>query len=283
MTNDTFLSDVVREMSTGYHDIGATSKAKIRPLHVKESMLILEKLGDKYDFMGYGGASDKEMNLTNDANQSWRPDAVFYRCNGINLDGAAKGAAIDYKGPFSNIIQNIDNYFKMFLSEASIVRPMDYLFAPFVMIPETAPYFSKDGVVMKLEKPAKPMIDKLRSLAETENAMDNAADLVGLCVYRLDDFDYDKIFTKEDYEKALLNYKGKISYAEVAGVKTTGRFIFNDPNLFAEKYAKMITEKFSGTSKEDSFARLFLETSVTDQVEYLRAHGKLPFVPSYIA
>ena len=280
MTNQEFLCDVVPKMNEGYRR-GATGPTKLKPLHEAMNQAIALKLGSDYTAQGYGVGEGVECTVKTPNGGHWKPDLFVRRSSMPKTSSLTNGGTVDYKIPFSNVNQNIINYIGTFRSSASLVRPHGTLFGGFIMVNEQVPYFDKKGVVVKIETPAIKIVKELQSYAKTHNALDGAPDVIGLAVYRLTDFDYSKIFTKDEYIEALSDYNGKVEFVSIEGIKSEGNFLFNDFNGFIDKYVELVNKKFSGTSKEDSYANLFLRTPVEDQKRYLIEHNLLMDVKSY--
>ena len=267
-------------MNEGYRQ-GATGQTKLRPLHEAMNQAIAVKLGSNYTAQGFGVGDGVECTVKTPNGGHWKPDLFVRRSSMPKTSTLTNGAVIDYKIPFSNVNQNIMNYISAFRSEASLVRPHGTLFGGLIMVNEQIPYFCKDGVIDKIETPGVKIVKELQSHAKTNAALDGAPDLIGLCVYRLADFDYSKIFTKDEYTEALANYDGKIEFAPIEGIKSDGKFIFNDFIGFIDRYTELVSIRFSGTSKEDSYANLFLRTPLEDQKRYLIEHNLLMDVKPY--
>ena len=89
----------------------------------------------------------------------------------------------------------------------------------------------------------------------------------------------DDVYDKEDYGEMLKEFSDPVVYATSKNIATSGKFIFNDPNLFAQTYANMIRKEFGGTGKEKTFVELFLETPLDEQEKYLISQGKIVEVP----
>ena len=199
-----FLNDVVPGMNKGYRK-GATGKAKIYPLHVKLNGAIRKTLGKNFSTLGYGGDKEAECTIRSQSGH-WKPDGFFGLKSQVNK-GVLKGGTIDYKAPYSNIMQNIGNTISALRSEAAVVRPAGNLFTGFIMVPETAPYFSSDGTIKYFENPARKFAKDLDNFANSDSSLDGSPDLIGFCAYRLPDLDTSKLKTKEEYTEALSNYK----------------------------------------------------------------------------
>lgn len=281
MTNKEILNNIVLGMNKGYY-CGERTRNKIEPLHSTMNNLILENLGNGYEGHGYGMVDQSEYTLRTDTNSKWRPDGFFHReVSDISLT-QPKGGALDYKAPYSNFWQNNQNAIKALSGEATKVRPYGNIFGAFIMVQDRAPYFDKEGKFVKLENFSKNVVSEWEKWALTNNSIDGAPDIVGVCIYHLNGFDYSKVFDKEDYANELNEFNGTVDFVEVEGVTSTDRFVFNNPNLFAENFSKMLKNRFGGTEKSKSFFELFLETPISEQEKYLVEHGKLSYVPSYI-
>lgn len=281
MGNREILNDIVLRMNKGYHD-GERTKGKVEPLHSAMNGLILGHLGDGYEGHGYGMADQSEYTLRTSTNSKWRPDGFFHReVSDISLT-QPKGGAVDYKAPYSNFWQNNQNAIKTLSGEATKVRPYGNIFGAFIMAQDQIPYFDKGGKFIKLENCSKNVVSEWRKWAMTDNSIDGAPDIVGVCIYHLNGFDYSKVFDKEDYADELDRFNGSVDFVDIEGVTQTDRFILNNPRLFAENFSKMLRNRFGGTMKKKSFFELFLETPIAEQERYLIEHGKLSYVPSSI-
>lgn len=274
-----FLTDVVRRMNCGYRE-SARGRAKTYPLHSEMNRKILENLGGDFDGRGDGMLEESEHTIVTECG-SWKPDGFFHSQVG-NFDLIKpKGGTVDYKAPYSNINQNILNMSRILKGEASTIRPYGYEFSAFVITPDKVPYFDENGVVTKIEDVGKKLVDEMFQYSKLRSSLDCAPDLIGMCVYKMTDFDYKSIFTKGDYAKAVSEYDGPIEYVYYPGIESNDRFIYNDPDKYASVYSNMIRSEFSGTSKRKTFAELFQETPYEEQEKYLVEHGKLTFIPAY--
>lgn len=281
MVNKELLNEIVIGMNKGYFE-SSRGKEKVYPMHSHINKLISSTLGKNYDGHGYGLMNENEFVLTTNSNVKWKPDGFFHlEVPDISLV-IPKGLAIDYKAPFSNILQNDQNFLKALSGEATRTRPYGNLFAAFIMVPETAPYFTKEGKLDHMEKCAESVVSEWKKWALSDNSIDGSPDLVGVCVYRLKGFDYSNIFDREDFINLLKDFNGVVEFAETKSGITTDRFIYNDIVLFAKNAAKMLVNKFGGTKKDKTFADLFLETPISEQEKYLVEHGKLTYVPSFV-
>lgn len=274
-----FLTDVVRRMNCGYRE-SVSGTAKTYPLHSEMNRKILANLGDDFDGRGNGMVEEREHTIVTECG-SWKSDGFFHPHVGDFDLTKPKGGAVDYKAPYSNINQNVYNTSRILKGEASTIRPFGYEFSAFVVVPDKVPYFNDDETVTKIENIGKKVVDEMLQYSSLTSSLDCAPDLIGVCVYKMTDFNYDDIFTKDDYAKAISEYDGPIEYVYYPGIESNGRFIYNDPDKFASVYAEMIKSKFSRTSKGKTFVELFQETSYEEQEKYLIEHGKLTFIPAY--
>ncbi len=274
-----FLTDVVRRMNCGYRE-SARGRAKTYPLHSEMNIKILENLGGDFDARGDGMPEENEHAIMTECG-SWKPDGFFYpQVDNFDLI-KPKGGAVDYKAPYSNIAQNVLNMSRILKGEASTIRPYGYTFSAFLLIPDRVPYFDDNNVLIRIEEIGRKLAGEMLQYSKLSNSLDCSPDLIGMCVYKMTDFNYNTIFTKDDYANALSEYDGPIEYVYYPEIKSEGRFIYNNPNEYAFIYANMIKSKFSGTSKRKSFAELFQETPYEEQEKYLISQGKITFIPTY--
>lgn len=272
MFNKNFLNAVVPGMNKGYRK-GVTGKAKIYPLHNEINRGIRNGLGDKFFTYGYGGDNEAECTIRSQSGH-WKPDGFFGQKRQVN-NGILNGGTIDYKAPYSNIIQNIGNVIGAFRSDAAVVRPEGNLFAGFIMVPEVAPYFTSDGKVRNLEHPVKKFAKELKNYANSDSSYDASPDLIGFVAYRMPGLDFSTIKTKRDYIKAITNYKGDIEFVNVEGVESDDKFIINDPETFVNKYVGMISSRYTENECESEYMKLFSQTPIEEQIKYLVAQGVL--------
>ena len=272
MFKKNFLNSVVPGMNRGYQK-SATGRAKIYPLHAEVNKAIRKRLGRNFSTFGYGGDNEVECTIKSQSGH-WKPDGFFGLKSQVSK-GILRGGTIDYKAPYSNVYQNIGNVISALRSEAAVVRPAGNLFTGFVMVPETVPYFNSDGTVRNLESPARKFAKDLNAFANSDSSFDGSPDLIGFCAYRLPGLDLSKIKTKDEYTKALAEYNGRIEYVNLEGIKSNGKFIFNNPDEFVKRYSEMVSEHFSENASVEEYMKLFSQTPIEDQIKYLMQQGKL--------
>lgn len=276
MTNQQFLKNVARPMILGYSE-SPTGTDKILPLHGTLGNSIEKILGPQYKYYGLGSKGNDGEKIIKEGRLSYTADCTFE-----NSETNTKRGIIECKAPFSSVKKNFsNNILHPAHSIAQIVRTKGYQFAFFIMLPNKTPLFTKEGILIKFEETGEHVFKKLKEISEADLSKDGSVDLICLCHYSLDSFDYEAVKTKEDYENMLRCYRGPISFKKINDAKSTKRLFFNDPSGFMQQFASLIKSGKKITT-ESQLVSLFLELPREVQVKFLEEQGKLPKIPSYV-
>lgn len=229
--NESFLSTLTQAFRV-YLKTGARSNEKLKILHAKIASDIADKLGNEFEVKSYGVGDEKEQKLAGRYYDKAVDIAVLK--NGVEQAGVA------VKFVMSNYAQNANNYFENMLGETANLRSKGLLYFQIFIVPESMPYFEKDGSIGKTEELKSHHLHKYLKLSQDNvERFFHTPNKTLLVVVKLPDFSLAR--NKEDYKK--LCSSGDLSYSQTFSSEfenddnadLASSVIFNDYERFLGK------------------------------------------------
>lgn len=229
--NENFLATLTMAFET-YLQTSARSNEKLKILHAKIATDLTQKLGNEFEVKSYGVGDGKEESLVG----RYYDKAVDISV----LQNGAGRAGVAVKFVMSNYAQNANNYFEGMLGETANLRSNGLPYFQILIVPESMPYFEKDGSIGKIEELKAHHLHKYLKLFEdnVENFF-HTPNKTLLVVVKLPEFSHAR--DKDEY-KALcsgeaLQYsqKFKAEFENKNSANFEGSVIFNDYERFLNK------------------------------------------------
>lgn len=229
--NENFLATLTMAFET-YLQTSARSNEKLKILHAKIATDLTQKLGNEFEVKSYGVGDGKEESFVGRYYDKAVDISVLQ--NGVGRAGVA------VKFVMSNYAQNANNYFEGMLGETANLRSNGLPYFQILIVPESMPYFKKDGSIDKIEELKAHHLHKYLKLFEdnVENFF-HTPNKTLLVVVKLPEFSHAR--DKDEY-KALcsgetLQYsqKFKAEFENKNSARFEGSVIFNDYERFLNK------------------------------------------------
>ncbi len=229
--NESFLATLTRAFEI-YLQTSARSNEKLKILHAKIATDLTQKLGGKFEVKSYGVGDGKEESLAGRYYDKKVDIAV--------LQNGAGRAGVAVKFVMSNYAQNANNYFENMLGETANLRSNGLPYFQILIVPESMPYFEKDGSIGKIEELKAHHLHKYLKLSQdnVENFF-HTPNKTLLVVVKLPEFSHAQ--DKDEY-KALcsgqaLQYsqKFKAEFSNGSLIDFERSVIFNDYERFLDK------------------------------------------------
>ena len=190
-------------------------------------MIWRKKLGREFSIHAYGVGDGKEEKLKGRYYEKAVDIAVFKE--GIECAGVA------VKFVMSNYAQNANNYFEGMLGETANLRSKGLPYFQILIVPETMPYFEKDGSIGKIEELKTHHLHKYLKLSQDNvDRFFHAPNKTLLVLIQLPEFS--TAHDKGEYK--ILCAKGNLQYSQKfkQNVQDFGEsVIFNDYEKFLDK------------------------------------------------
>lgn len=229
--NESFLATLTTAFEI-YLQTSARSNEKLKILHSKIASDLTQKLGNEFEVKSYGVGDGKEESLAGRYYDKAVDIAVLQ--NGAGCAGMA------VKFVMSNYAQNANNYFENMLGETANLRSKGLPYFQILIVPESMPYFEKDGSIGKIEELKAHHLHKYLKLSQdnVENFF-HTPNKTLLVVVKLPKFSHAQ--DKDEY-KALcsgqaLQYsqKFKAEFSNGGLIDFERSVIFNDYERFLDK------------------------------------------------
>lgn len=229
--NESFLATLTRAFEI-YLQTSARSNEKLKILHSKIATDLTQKLGNEFEVKSYGVGDGKEKSLVGRYYDKKVDISVLQ--NGAGRTGVA------VKFVMSNYAQNANNYFENMLGETANLRSNRLPYFQILIVPESMPYFEKDGSIGKIEELKAHHLHKYLKLSQdnVENFF-HTPNKTLLVAVKLPEFSHAR--DKDDY-KALcsgeaLQYsqKFKTEFSNGSLIDFERSVIFNDYERFLDK------------------------------------------------
>lgn len=224
--NESFLSTLTRAFEI-YLQTSARSNEKLKILHAQIANDLARKLGGEFSLHAYGVGDGKEEKLKGRYYEKVVDIAIFK--NGVECAGVA------VKFVMSNYAQNANNYFEGMLGETANLRSKGLPYFQILIIPETMPYFEKDGSIGKIEELKAHHLHKYLKLSQDNvDRFFHAPNKTLLLVVKLPKFSTAR--NKSEY-KALCAHKN-LQYSQIFNQNAQDfgeSVIFNDYEKFLDK------------------------------------------------
>ena len=227
MDNQEFLKVISNSFST-FLETGSRSNEKLKILHGAIACDLRQRLGARYEINSLGIGDGKEGNIEGRYIDKKVDITIFH-------DGEVV-AGIGVKFVMQNYSQNSNNYFENMLGETANIRCRNVPYFQIFIIPDTMPYYKKNGDFQKWEYFTQHNAFKYLKLSE-----DNAEVSVYtptktlLFVISLPQIQTDPM-NREDYNDYYRNMK---TVPVKLSTNSFGRFkravVFNDYEDFADK------------------------------------------------
>ena len=210
-----------------YLQTSARSNEKLKILHSKIANDLAQKFGSEFNICAYGVGEGKEEKLKGRYYEKAVDIAVFK--NGVECAGVA------VKFVMINYAQNANNYFEGMLGETANLRSKGLPYFQILIIPETMPYFEKDGSIGKIEELKAHHLHKYLKLSQDNvDRFFHAPNKTLLLVVKLPKFSTAR--NKSEY-KALCAHKN-LQYSQIFNQNAQDfgiGVIFNDYENFLDK------------------------------------------------
>lgn len=229
--NESFLATLTRAFEI-YLQTSARSNEKLKILHAKIASDLTQKLGNEFEVKSYGLGDGKEESLAGRYYDKAVDIAV--------LQNGAGCAGVAVKFVMSNYAQNANNYFENMLGETANLRSNGLPYFQILIVPESMPYFEKDGSIGKIEELTDHHLEKYLNLSQDDvGRFFHIPNNTLLVVVKLPKFSHAQ--DKDEY-KALcsgqaLQYsqKFKAKFENKNSANFEGSVIFNDYERFLNK------------------------------------------------
>lgn len=224
--NESFLAILTRAFNV-YLQTSARSNEKLKILHSKIANDLTQKIGGEFSIHAYGIGDGKEETLKGRYYEKAVDIAVFK--DGVEYAGVA------VKFVMSNYAQNANNYFEGMLGETANLRSNGLPYFQILIVPETMPYFEKDGSIGKIEELKTHHLDKYLNLSQDNvDRFFHTPNKTLLVVVKLPDF---SVAQDRDEYKALCANKN-LQYSQIFNQNAQdfgASVIFNDYEKFLDK------------------------------------------------
>lgn len=224
--NESFLAILTRAFNV-YLQTSARSNEKLKILHSKIANDLTQKIGSEFSIHAYGIGDGKEETLKGRYYEKAVDIAVFK--DGVEYAGVA------VKFVMSNYLQNANNYFEGMLGETANLRSNGLPYFQILIVPETMPYFEKDGSIGKIEELKTHHLDKYLNLSQDNvDRFFHTPNKTLLVVVKLPDF---SVAQDRDEYKALCANKN-LQYSQIFNQNAQdfgASVIFNDYEKFLDK------------------------------------------------
>ena len=229
--NESFLATLTMAFET-YLQTSASGSAKLKILHAKIATDLTQKLGNEFEVKSYGVGDGKEESLVGRYYDKKVDISV--------LQNGAGCAGVAVKFVMSNYAQNANNYFENMLGETANLRSNGLPYFQILIVPESMPYFEKDGSIGKIEELTDHHLEKYLNLSQDDvGRFFHIPNNTLLVVVKLPKFSHAQ--DKDEY-KALcsgqaLQYsqKFKAKFENKNSANFEGSVIFNDYERFLNK------------------------------------------------
>lgn len=229
--NESFLATLTMAFEI-YLQTSARSNEKLKILHAKIASDLTQKLGNEFEVKSYGLGDGKEESLAGRYYDKAVDIAV--------LQNGAGCAGVAVKFVMSNYAQNANNYFENMLGETANLRSNGLPYFQILIVPESMPYFEKDGSIGKIEELTDHHLEKYLNLSQDDvGRFFHIPNNTLLVVVKLPKFSHAQ--DKDEY-KALcsgqaLQYsqKFKAKFENKNSANFEGSVIFNDYERFLNK------------------------------------------------
>ncbi len=233
MNNAQFLTVLKRSFIT-YLQTGAQSNKKLEVLHGAIAEDLNQRLNNKnYTIFSLGYESGKEKKITG-----------RYVDKTVDITIAEKNkpvAGIAVKYIMSNYKQNSNNYFENMLGETANLRSAQIPYFQIFIIPDSIPYFKKEGEIAKPEKISEHDIKKYMALSHDNpyEFLHTPLKTLVFIVHIKSDGENHSFADKEEYKNFYLSHPFEINLSSLQF--TFGNtIVYNDYDTFLEKVSHTI-------------------------------------------
>ena len=224
--NDSFLATLTQAFNV-YLQTSARSNEKLKILHAKIANDLAQKLGQEFSIHAYGVGDGKEETLKGRYYEK-AVDIVIFK-NSVECAGVA------VKFVMSNYSQNANNYFEGMLGETANLRTNNIPYFQILIVPETMPYFEKDGSIGKTEELKTHHLHKYLALSKDNSQLFfHTPNKTLLVVVKLPEFSL--VRSKDEYKELCSGKDLRYSQIFSQNAQDFGiGVIFNDYEKFLDK------------------------------------------------
>lgn len=226
MNNSQFLQ-VLKESFKTYLETNPRSNKKLKILHGEIAKDFAERLGAGYKISALGYKKGKEASIDG----RYIDKAVDITISQENTPIA--GIAVKYV--MSNYKQNSNNYFENMLGETANIRSAKIPYFQIFIVPDTLPYFKKDGNIKKAwEKIEEKSLKKYIKLSKDDASVYMHTPNKTLVFLIHISGDTEKIHNKKEYKNYYLKNSFDVRKSSIEA-NFGSNVIYNDYETFAEK------------------------------------------------
>lgn len=231
MNNEKFLQ-VIKQSFITCLNTDVRSNAKLKVLHGAIAKDLSERLNNEYIIHSLGYKEGQESKIKG----RYIDKAVDITINHKNKTIA--GIAVKFI--MSNYSQNSNNYFENMLGETANIRAAQIPYFQILVVPQTMPYFQKDGRISKWETLSSHHLEKYIKLSQDNiDYYLHTPNKTLVFIIDIPRKDKDLIKTKQDYTNYYLNNDFEITPHENT-FNFGNSIICNDYNTFAQKITHSI-------------------------------------------
>lgn len=236
MNNANFLQ-ILQNSFFEYLNSGPRSNKKLTVLHGAIARDFAESLGPKFEVRSLGFKDGREYTV----NGRYIDKIVDITI----LDGKEVIAGIGVKFVMSNYAQNSNNYFENMLGETANIRCKKIAYFQILIIPETLPYFEKNGIIKKWERVHEHHLRKYITLSKDDESIYFHTPIKTLLyTIEIPTNNTSGVVSMEDYKRLFNNTKNnspKLIPVDIVPVSFFERtVIYNNYEVFKEKVISYI-------------------------------------------